>query len=137
MHKKNSPHPLTSRSELYRYCNKNKINRKREIQRNLLNSPSNLVNRQSYHEKRNKLQFDQQIYLLLQDALKSFDFLPDDQSSVIDLDNLEPKPSNARPVSYKDYRAPSPPTAQPRPASTAVMETPKSSRQQSYAVEPE
>lgn len=73
----------------------------------------------------------------VQDALKSFDFLPDDQSSVIDLDNLEPKPSNARPVSYKDYRAPSPPTAQPRPASTAVMETPKSSRQQSYAVEPD
>lgn len=72
----------------------------------------------------------------VQDALKSFDFLPDDQSSVIDLDNMEPKP-DTRPVSYKDYRAPSPPSVQPRPPTNTAMETPKSSRHQSYAVEPD
>ncbi|XP_062621740.1 serine/threonine-protein kinase N2-like [Saccostrea cucullata] len=70
----------------------------------------------------------------VQDALKSFDFLPDDQSNVIDLDNMEPAPANARPVSYKDYRAPSPPV-QPRLPPQSSVETPKSSRQQSYAME--
>jgi hypothetical protein len=77
--------------------------------------------------------------ICLQDALKSFDFLPEDhQSNVIDLDNMEPPLVDQRPVSHKEYRAPSPPqTVQSRVPPHSAAETPKSSRQQSYAMETE